>query len=118
MSDADVIVVLSRLAASCQDAAASTSNLAKRYTALRTQAMELNARHGWATADEFDVQFPAIDALVEIESLDRALGGASGPAGPVERGTATRLTEALLQLAAWTTGVRLAQETLREMDSR
>jgi len=79
--------------------------------------MELNDRHGWATADEFDVQFPTIDALVEIESLDRALGEASGADGPVDRGTAARLTEALLHLAAWTTGVRLAQETLRGMDS-
>jgi hypothetical protein len=73
MSDADVIVVLGRLAVACQDAAASTSNLAKRYTALRTQAMELNDRHGWATADEFDAQFPTIDALVEIESAQETL---------------------------------------------
>jgi hypothetical protein len=121
MSDADVIVVLGRLAGSCQDAcqdaAASPAELAKRYTALRAQAMELNDRQGWATADEFDVQFPTIDALVEIESLDRALGQASGPYGPVKRGAAALLREALLQLAGWTTGVRLAQETLREMDS-
>ena len=112
--------MLGRLAASCQDAcqdaAASPADLAKRYTALRAEAMDLNDRQGWATADEFDVQFPTIDALVEIESLDRALG-ASGPDGPVDRGTTARLTEALLQLAGWTTGVRLAQETLREMDS-
>jgi hypothetical protein len=31
--------------------------------------------------------------------------------------TAARLTEALLQLAGWATGVRLAYETLREMDA-
>ena len=111
--------MLGRLAASCQDAcqdaAASPADLAKRYTALRG-AMGLNDRQGWATADEFDAQFPTIDALVEIESLERALG-ASGPDGPVDRGTTGRLTDALLQLAGWTTGVRLAQETLREMDS-
>ena len=117
MRDADVIVVLGRLAASCQDAVASPADLAKHYAALRAQAMELNGREGWATADEFDVQFPTIDALVEIESLDRALGEASGADGTVERGIAARLTEALLQLASWATGVRLAQETLREMDS-
>jgi hypothetical protein len=78
--------------------------------------MELNHRHGWATADEFDSQFPTVDALVEIESLDRALGEGSEPDGPAAR--AARLTQALLQLGAWATGVRLAYKTLREMDSK
>ena len=78
--------------------------------------MDLNDRQGWATADEFDVQFPTIDALVEIESLDRALGARRGRTARLtaDRGT---LTEALLQLGGWATGVRLAHETLREMDS-
>ena len=80
--------------------------------------MNLNDRHGWATADEFDVQFPTVDALVEIESLDRALGKGSGPEGPLPRGTAARLTQALVQLGGWVTGVRLAYETLRQMDSK
>jgi len=78
--------------------------------------MELNDRHGWATADEFDSQFPTVDALVEIESLDRALGEGSEPDGPEAR--AVRLAQALLQLGAWATGVRLACKTLREMDSK
>jgi hypothetical protein len=115
--DADVIVLLCRLAASCQDAAGSATDLAARYTAVRAQAKELNDRHGWATADEFDTQFPSVEALIEIESLDLTLGAAPGPDGPVERGAAPRLTQALLQLAGWTTGVRLAHETLRELDS-
>jgi hypothetical protein len=118
MSDADVIIVLDRLAQSCQDAASSPADLVPRYTSLRAQAMELNDRHGWATADEFDVQFPTIDALVEIESLDRALGKVSRPEGPLPRGTAARLTQALVQLGGWATGVRLAYETLYEMDSK
>ena len=110
-----MIVTLGRLAASCHDATASPADLAPRYTSLRAQAMELNDRHGWATADEFDSQFPTVDALVEIESLDRALGEASEPDGPQAR--AARLTQALVQLGAWATGVRLAYKTLREMDS-
>ena len=113
-----MIVTLGRLAASCQDATASPADLAQRYTALREEAMGLNDRHGWATADEFDVQFPTIDALVEIESLDRALGKVSRPEGPLPLGTAAWLTQALVQLGGWTTGVRLAYETLHEMDSK
>jgi hypothetical protein len=117
LTDADVIIVLRRLAESCQDAAASAADLAERYTALRAQAVELNARHGWATADEFKAQIPTVEALVAIESLDRAFGDTSSRDLPVERGTAARLTEALLQLAGWATGVGLAYETLREMDA-
>ena len=64
------------------------------------------------------MQFPTVDALVEIESLNRALGKVSGPEGPLPRGTAARLTQALVQLGGWVTGVRLGYETLREMDSR
>jgi hypothetical protein len=118
LSDADVIIVLRRLAQSCQDAALSPADLALRYRALRAEAVDLNDRHGWATAEEFGVQFPTVDALVEIESLDRALGKVSGPEGPLPRGTAARLTQALVQLGGWATGVRLAYETLREMDSK
>jgi hypothetical protein len=116
LSHADVIVTLGRLAASCQDAAASPRDLARRYTSLRAQAMELNDRHGWAAADEFDTQFPTVDALLEIESLDRALGEGSEPDGPEAR--AAQLTQALVQLGAWATGVRLAYKTLRELDSK
>jgi hypothetical protein len=111
--DADVIVVLRRLAESCQDAAGSA---AERYGALRAEAMALNERHGWATADDLAAQLPSLEELIAIESLDRAFGETSAPDLPVERGTATRLTEALIPLAGWATGVRLAYETLREMD--
>ena len=117
LTEADVNIVLRRLAEACQDAAASAANLAERYTALRAQAVELNARHGWATADEFKAQIPTVEALIAIESLDRAFGVTSSRDLPVERGAAARLTEALLQLAGWATGVGLAIETLREMDA-
>jgi hypothetical protein len=108
--------VLRRLAESCHDLAGSAAELAERYGALRGEAMELNALHGWATADDLAAQLPSLEALIAIESLDRAFGETSAPDLPVERGTATRLTEALTHLAAWATGVRLAYETLREMD--
>lgn len=113
----EVIVALRRLADACQDAADDGADLADRYAALREQARRLNDRHGWATREEFDTQTPTVDALVEIESLDRALeeGLARDPVDP--RRVATHLTEALLQLAGWATGVRLAHETLRDIDS-
>ena len=114
--DADVIVVLRRLAESCQDAAGSAAELAERYGALRAEAMELNEQHGWVTADDLAAQLPSLAELVVIESLDRAFGETSAPDLPVEPGTEARLTQALIQLAGWATGVRLAYETLREMD--
>ncbi len=116
--DAEVIVALRRLAESCQDAVESADDLAERYAALRAEAMDLNERHRWATADEFVTQVPTLEAVIAIESLDRAFGETSAPDLPVERGTAARLTEALIQLAGWVTGARLACETLREIDSR
>ena len=84
--DADVIVVLRRLAESCQDAAGSAAELAERYGALRAEAMELNEQHGWATADDLAAQLPSLEALGAIESLDRAFGETSAPDRPVERG--------------------------------
>jgi hypothetical protein len=79
--------------------------------------MELNEQHGWVTVNDLAAQLPSLAELVVIESLDRAFGETSAPDLPVERGTEARLTEALIQLAGWATGVRLAYETLREMDS-
>ncbi len=37
---------------------------------------------------------------------------------PASAARQARLAEALIQLAGWATGVRLAYETLRDMDSR
>jgi hypothetical protein len=60
--DADVIVVLRRLAESCQDAAGSAAELAERY---------------WATADDLAAQLPGLEELIAIESLDRVFGETS-----------------------------------------
>jgi hypothetical protein len=114
---ADVTVALRRLAESCEDAAGSAGNPAERYAALRAEALDLNDRHGWATADEFATQIPTLEALFAIESLDRSVGKSARDI-PVEGGTEARVTESLIQLAGWATGVRLACATLREMDSR
>jgi hypothetical protein len=113
----DVIVTLGRLVEACYEAAASGQDLAKRYTAMRAEAMTLNEQYGWATCEEFAAQIPSLESVLETESLDRAFGETAAPGLPVERGTAAGLGEALTGLAAWATGLRLAYETLREMDS-
>ncbi len=113
----DVIVTLGRLVQACHEGAASGQDLAERYMAMRAEAMTLNEQYGWATSEEFAAQTPSLESLLETESLDRAFGETAGPGLPVERGTAARLGVALTELAAWATGVRLAYETLREMES-
>jgi hypothetical protein len=113
----EVLIALRRVADACQDAADDGADLADRYAALREQARRLNDRHVWATWDEFDTQVPTVDGLVEIESLDRALEESMGRDPVDPRRAATHLTDALLQLAGWATGVRLAHETLRDIDS-
>ena len=113
----DLIVRLAGLVQACHEAAASEQDLAKRYMAMRAEAMTLNEQYGWATSEEFAAQIPSLESLLETESLDRAFGETAAPGLPVERGTAARLGEALTELAAWATGVRLAHETLREMES-
>ena len=113
----DVIVRLGGLVDACREAVASREDLAKRYLALRTEAATLNEQCGWATPEEFAAQFPSLESMREIESLDRAFGETAAPGLPVERGTAARLSEALTELEGWATGLRLAYETLRETDS-
>ena len=113
----DVIVRLGCLVHACREAVASGEDLAKRYMALRTEAVTLNEQYGWATFEELAVQIPSLEAMLEIESLDRAFGETAASGLSVERGTAARLSEALIQLEGWTTGLRLAYETLRETDS-
>ena len=113
----DVIVSLGHLVEACHEAAASGRDLAKQYRATRAEAATLNEQYGWATPEEFAAQVPSLESLLETESLDRAFGETAAPGLPVERGTAARLSEALTELAAWATGLRLAYETLRETDS-
>jgi hypothetical protein len=112
----DVIVRLSHLVHACREAAASGEDLAKRYIALRTEAVTLNEQYGWATSEEFAAQIPSLESMLEIESLDRAFGEIAASGLPVERGTAARVSEALTGLEGWATGLRLAYETLRETD--
>jgi hypothetical protein len=114
----DVIVRLSYLVHACREAAASGEDLAKRYIALRTEAVTLNEQYGWATSEEFAAQIPSVESMLEIESLDRAFGETAASGLPGERSTATRLSEALTELEGWATGLRLAYETLRETDSQ
>jgi hypothetical protein len=113
----DVIVRLASLVDACREAVASREDLANRYLALRSEAATLNEQYGWATPEEFAAQFPSLESMREIESLDRAFGETAAPGLPVERGTAARLSEALTELEGWATGLRLAYETLRETDS-
>jgi hypothetical protein len=114
----DVIVRLGSLIKACHEAAASRHDLAERYVAVRADAAALNEQYGWATREEFGAQIPSLESLLETESLDRASGATAVPGLPAERGTATRLGEALTELAGWATGLRLAYETLRQTDSR
>jgi hypothetical protein len=114
---ADVIAALRRLTESCQDTAESTAGLAQRYAALRAEALSINDQHGWARADVLSTQFPSLDALSEIASLERATAEAPALDRSIEPATAARLTEALIELASWATGVRLAYEALDEIDS-
>jgi hypothetical protein len=113
-----VIVSLGHLVEACHEAASSGRDLAKQYRATRAEAETLNEQYGWATPEEFAVQVPSLESLLETESLDRAFGETAAPWPPVERGTAARLREALTELAAWAAGLRLAYETLRETDSQ
>jgi hypothetical protein len=113
----DVIVRLGCLVHACRAAGASGEDLAKRYMALRTEAVTLNDQYGWATSEDFAAQIPSVESMREIESLDRAFGETAASGLSVERGTAARLSEALTGLEGWATGLRLAYETLRETDS-
>jgi hypothetical protein len=113
----DVIVRLGCLVHACREAVASGEDLAKRYMALRTEAVTLNEQYGWATSEEFAAQIPSLESVLEIESLDRAFGETAASGLSVERGTAARLSEALTELEGWATGLRLAYETLRGTDS-
>ena len=89
--------------------------LAHRYATLRAEALDLNARHGWATPEEFGAQFPTVDSLSMIEALDRAVERGAGPADRVVQPN-DRLIQLLRDLAGWATGVRTAYETLEDIN--
>lgn len=96
---------------------ADESELSERYVELQRRAVALNRQHGWATDAELATVLPTLESLRAIESLDLALGQSSVPGPPVDRGTTVRLQEAVAQLAAWATGMKLAYETLELADA-
>lgn len=117
--DGDVLSELRAIAeqsAKAADAGGSEADLLDAYEALRIRAEALAQENGWAGSDELANSLPTPRALREIERLDHAFG-AQSQAGPAPgRGLSDRLTEALSELSAWATGVRLAYETLEDPD--
>jgi hypothetical protein len=113
--DDETILVLLRLAEQAESAAEdwtpeSHSQIARRYAALREQAWVLASRNGWGTQQSFSDQFPSVEQLVLIQTLDRTwyLAGTSEAARPAD-GTSP-VQRALRALAAWAIGVRMAGE--------
>jgi hypothetical protein len=94
------------------EAGGPDANLLNTYAALRTRATALAQAQGWATPEELADQFPSAGALREIERLDLAFGAETGRARAPDRGLSARVTEALIELSGWATGVRLAYEAL------
>jgi hypothetical protein len=94
------------------DAGLPDADLLAAYEALRERAEALALAHGWSTSQELATHLPFAQALREIERLERAFGPESMPALPPDRGMSARLSESLLELSGWATGVRLAYETL------
>jgi hypothetical protein len=115
---AHVITQPQRLATTSAEAAeeeGSANALAVQYSRLRADALAVNARHGWATPEQFGAQFPTLDGVSVIEALDRAVEQGSRPADRVAP-TSDRLVQLLRDLAGWATGVRTAYETLEDMN--
>jgi len=113
--DRDVLPELQAIAersAKVADAGGSEADLLDAYEALRMRADALASQHGWASSETLSDTLPTARSLREIERLERAFGAGS-VAGPAPgRSLSDRLTEALHELSAWATGVRLAYETL------
>lgn len=86
--------------------------LLETYETLRDRAEALALAHGWSTSEDQATRFPSVDGLREIERLDQAFGPELTRALPADRDMGARVSESLLQLAGWATGVRLAYETL------
>jgi hypothetical protein len=115
VTDREVLSELRAIAersAKTADAGGSEADLLAAYESLRARATALALAHGWATSEQLADQFPSPRALREIERLDLALGAGSLPALAAERGMPARLGEALVELSAWATGVRVAYEAL------
>jgi hypothetical protein len=118
--DGDVLSELRAIAeqsAKAADTGGSEAHLLNTYEALRIRAEALALENDWAGSDELANSLPTPQALREIEQLDHAFG-AQSQAGPTPgRDLSDRVTEALNELSAWATGVRLAYETLEDLDT-
>ena len=115
MLDREALSELQAIATRGAEAASRSgheSQLLESYDALRARATTLARAHGLATPEQMADQFPSPRALREIERLDAALGADLGSAIAPERGMAARVSQGLIELSAWATGVRLAYETL------
>jgi hypothetical protein len=113
--DHDVLSELRAIAergTAAADSGGPEAELLEAYESLRARAAALAQAQGWASSEELAVQFPRWHALREIERLDLAVGEQSVTGLAPGRGICARLSEALAELAAWATGVRLAYETL------
>jgi hypothetical protein len=104
--------------ATAADRGGSAAELRETYEGLRERAEVLAARYGWATTTQLADQLPSPKALAQVERLDVAFGPESNPASAPDRSMATRLRDALNDLAGWATGVRLAYETLEDSGPR
>jgi hypothetical protein len=101
---------IAQRSAEAADAGGHADELVWAYEALRKRASTLARAQGWATQEQMDNQFPLTSAFREIERLDVAFGGGSGPASNYDM--SARLSQTLIDLAAWATGVTLAYDAL------
>jgi hypothetical protein len=106
----ETLFALEGLATAAQAAADSTparlSQTETEYERLRAGASALNARHGWATNDEFEALLPSIASREEVRALNEQLS-APGSAAPAPQ-PAELVRLLLLDLAGWATGIQLA----------
>ena len=107
----ETLFALEDLATAAQAAAADStparlSEAEMEYERLRAGARALNARHRWATDDEFEALLPTIASREEVRALNEHLS-APGSAAPAPQ-PAELVRLLLLDLAGWATGIRLA----------
>ena len=107
----ETLFALEGLATAAQAAAADStparlSEAETEYERLRAGARALNARHGWATDDEFEALLPTIASREEVRALNEQLSAPGSVAHAPQPEELVRLL--LLDLAGWATGIRLA----------
>jgi hypothetical protein len=112
--DPETLLDLEGLATAAQAAADGStptrlSQAEAEYERLRAEARALNARHEWATDDEFEALLPTIASRQEVRALDEQLSPPGSVALAPEPAELVRLL--LLDLAGWATGLRLAGQT-------